>query len=141
MSIAVYILVGFRRFDVKSNEAAIKYFLLGSVASAIFLYGIAMSTGLQTLDLVPEQDGKARKKSWVAKLLRIPGPFAEIIGGGGMLILNDVPPLGLGPIDMIGSKLDSSLAIDGLYMAYSFMAGLGMLTILNYFDRPVDKTK
>jgi hypothetical protein len=100
-----------------------------------------MSTGLQTLDLVPEQDGKARKKSWVAKLLRIPGPFAEIIGGGGMLILNDVPPLGLGPIDMIGSKLDSSLAIDGLYMAYSFMAGLGMLTILNYFDRPVDKTK
>lgn len=45
MSIAVYVLVGFRRFDVKSNEAALKYFVLGSAASAILLFGIALIYG------------------------------------------------------------------------------------------------
>lgn len=45
MSIGVYVMVGFRRADVKSNEAAIKYFVLGSAASAILLYGIALIFG------------------------------------------------------------------------------------------------
>ncbi|MGE4232085.1 MAG: NADH-quinone oxidoreductase subunit N [Bacteriovoracia bacterium] len=45
MSIAVYVLVGFRRTDVRSNEAAVKYFILGSVASAILLYGVALVYG------------------------------------------------------------------------------------------------
>jgi len=45
MSIAVYVLVGFRRTDVRSNEAALKYFILGSAASAIFLFGIALLYG------------------------------------------------------------------------------------------------
>ncbi len=45
MSIGVYVLVGFRRADIKSNEAAIKYFVLGSAVSAILLMGIAMVYG------------------------------------------------------------------------------------------------
>lgn len=45
MSIAVYVLVGFRRADVKSNESALKYFILGSAASAVFLYGVALVYG------------------------------------------------------------------------------------------------
>ncbi|MBI3541646.1 MAG: NADH-quinone oxidoreductase subunit N, partial [Deltaproteobacteria bacterium] len=45
MSIGVYVLVGFRRTDVKSNEAALKYFVLGSAASAILLFGIALLYG------------------------------------------------------------------------------------------------
>jgi NADH-quinone oxidoreductase subunit N len=45
MSIAVYVLVGFKRVDVKSNEAALKYFILGSAASAVFLYGVALLYG------------------------------------------------------------------------------------------------
>ncbi len=45
MSLGVYVLVGFRRADVKSNEAAVKYFVLGSLASAILLYGIALLYG------------------------------------------------------------------------------------------------
>lgn len=45
MSLAVYILVGFRRADRKSNEAAIKYFVLGSAASAVLLYGSALIYG------------------------------------------------------------------------------------------------
>src|SRR5580692_3252667 len=44
-SISTYILAGFRRRAVKSNEASLKYFLLGSFATAFFLYGIAMVYG------------------------------------------------------------------------------------------------
>ena len=45
MSISVYVLVGFRRTDTRSNEAAMKYFLLGSAASAVLLYGVALLYG------------------------------------------------------------------------------------------------
>ena len=45
MSITVYCLVGFRRADRKSNEGALKYFILGSAASAIMLYGVALLYG------------------------------------------------------------------------------------------------
>jgi NADH-quinone oxidoreductase subunit N len=45
MSLCVYILVGFRRNDRKCNEAAMKYFILGSAASAVLLYGSALMYG------------------------------------------------------------------------------------------------
>ena len=46
MSIAVYVLTGIRRDQATSTEAAFKYFLLGSFASAFFLYGIAFLYGI-----------------------------------------------------------------------------------------------
>src|SRR5581483_7141061 len=39
LSIATYVLAGFRRTDVRSNESSLKYFILGSFASAFLLYG------------------------------------------------------------------------------------------------------
>jgi len=54
-SISSYVLAGYRRDSIKSSESAMKYFLLGSFATAFFLYGIAMvygvtgSTNLATL--------------------------------------------------------------------------------------------
>lgn len=45
LSIATYVMAGFRRSDLKSNESALKYFLLGSFSSAFFLYGIALIFG------------------------------------------------------------------------------------------------
>src|SRR5579862_5966150 len=44
-SISSYILCGFRRNAEKSAEASLKYFLLGSFATAFFLYGVAMIYG------------------------------------------------------------------------------------------------
>jgi NADH-quinone oxidoreductase subunit N len=41
-SIALYVLAGMARENIKSDEAAMKYFLLGSFASAIFVYGAAL---------------------------------------------------------------------------------------------------
>ncbi len=45
MSIPLYILAGFRKTDVRSNEAGMKYFLIGAFASGFFLYGIALLYG------------------------------------------------------------------------------------------------
>jgi NADH-quinone oxidoreductase subunit N len=42
-SIALYVMAGFTRDQERSDEAAMKYFLLGSFASAIFLYGVALA--------------------------------------------------------------------------------------------------
>jgi NADH-quinone oxidoreductase subunit N len=45
LSLALYILVGFARQRLTSEEAALKYFLLGAFASAFLLYGIALTYG------------------------------------------------------------------------------------------------
>ncbi len=45
-SIASYILAGYLRDDKRNNEAALKYFLLGSFATAFFLYGVALLYGV-----------------------------------------------------------------------------------------------
>ncbi len=44
-SISTYILAGFRRRAATSAESSIKYFLLGSFATAFFLYGVALMFG------------------------------------------------------------------------------------------------
>ena len=44
-SIATYILAGFRRRSAISSESSVKYFLLGSFATAFFLYGVALMFG------------------------------------------------------------------------------------------------
>ncbi|HJU51664.1 MAG TPA: NADH-quinone oxidoreductase subunit N [Acidimicrobiia bacterium] len=52
-SISLYVIAGFSRQEPRSEEAAIKYFLLGSFASAIFVYGVALVfAGTGSLDLL-----------------------------------------------------------------------------------------
>jgi NADH-quinone oxidoreductase subunit N len=54
-SIASYVLAGYLRDDKRANEASLKYFLLGSFATAFFLYGVAImygSTGSVRLDQI-----------------------------------------------------------------------------------------
>jgi NADH-quinone oxidoreductase subunit N len=45
LSIATYVMAGLRKADVRSNESALKYFILGSFASAFLLYGMALIYG------------------------------------------------------------------------------------------------
>jgi len=45
LSISLYIMAGSKRFDVRSNEAGFKYFLMGSFASGFLLFGIALIYG------------------------------------------------------------------------------------------------
>jgi NADH-quinone oxidoreductase subunit N len=44
-SISTYIMAGFRKSQASASESSIKYFLLGSFATAFFLYGIALAYG------------------------------------------------------------------------------------------------
>jgi NADH-quinone oxidoreductase subunit N len=56
-SIASYVLAGYLRDDKRANEAALKYFLLGSFATGFFLYGVALvygATGSVNLTVVRE---------------------------------------------------------------------------------------
>lgn len=52
MSLALYALVAFRRDDGKASEAAMKYFVLGAIASGLLLYGMSILYGLSgSIDL------------------------------------------------------------------------------------------
>jgi NAD(P)H-quinone oxidoreductase subunit 2 len=46
MSLSSYMLTGYMKRDPRSNEAALKYLLIGAVSSAVFLYGISLLYGL-----------------------------------------------------------------------------------------------
>ncbi|MBM3748487.1 MAG: NADH-quinone oxidoreductase subunit N, partial [Acidobacteria bacterium] len=67
-SIASYILAGYLRDDRRANEAAVKYFLLGSFATAFLLYGIALLYGV-TGSTVLEQIGQVLSRPVGGSLL------------------------------------------------------------------------
>ncbi|MBV9932898.1 MAG: NADH-quinone oxidoreductase subunit N [Actinobacteria bacterium] len=46
LSIPAYLLAGWRKRDLKSNEASLKYYLLGVLASAVMLYGMSLVFGV-----------------------------------------------------------------------------------------------
>ncbi len=79
LSIALYVLAGMNRSDDRSEESALKYFLLGSFASGFLLYGIAMLYGgsgsLNLGDMGP---------AWLAADSSIRGIM--VLGGALMLI-------------------------------------------------------
>ena len=41
-SICLYILAAYRKYDIKSSESGVKYFIIGSLASGILLYGLSL---------------------------------------------------------------------------------------------------
>jgi len=78
MSISLYILAGYRRDSDASNEAAMKYFLLGAFASSVLLYGIALVYGATGTTSLPR----------IGELLAGAGPFPEgLLFAGVALIL------------------------------------------------------
>ncbi|MFH1277666.1 MAG: NADH-quinone oxidoreductase subunit N [Candidatus Eisenbacteria bacterium] len=73
MSIPLYVLCGYRRGEDRSGEAALKYFVLGSFSSAIFLFGVALlfgATGSIDLAAMGEAD----------PLLAISGTLLVLVG-------------------------------------------------------------
>lgn len=70
-SIASYILAGYLRDDARNNESALKYFLLGSFATAFLLYGIAWIYGFTgTTNLVE-----------IRRVLEMPGAPSLLVTG------------------------------------------------------------
>jgi len=54
MSLALYVMIGMSHEEKLSKESALKYFILGSFASAIFLYGISFIFGTAGSTYIPE---------------------------------------------------------------------------------------
>ncbi len=55
MSLAIYALVGIKRRDLRSNEAAVKYFILGAMVAGFFLFGLSLlygTTGSMDMKLI-----------------------------------------------------------------------------------------
>ena len=57
-SLALYVLTAFAKRDLNSQEAAVKYFILGSTASAVMLYGMALLYGLAGTTQISLLSGK-----------------------------------------------------------------------------------
>ena len=89
MAISTYVLVGFLRTDRRSNEASLKYLLLGAFSSGIFAYGLSLlygltgSTNLATIAgsvgrIIDENKGHASPILIVALLATSVGLFFKI---------------------------------------------------------------
>lgn len=78
MSIAVYALAGFMRRDARSNEAALKYFLLGAFSTGFLLYGIAFTYGAT---------GSIKLEAIEAALSRPATDNAMLLTGAGLLLI------------------------------------------------------
>jgi len=70
-------MAGLRKGDLKSNEAALKYFILGSFASAFLLYGMGLVYGATGTTNIPEIASKVANPNFPALML---------IGGAMMMI-------------------------------------------------------
>jgi len=77
LSIATYVMAGLRKSDLKSNESAMKYFILGSFASAFLLYGMALIYGATGATNIEQIAAKVADPNFPALLLI----------GGAMLII------------------------------------------------------
>lgn len=77
LSIATYVMAGLRRTDLKSNESAMKYFILGSFASAFLLYGMALVYGATGSTNVTE----------IAAAIAAPNFPALLLIGGALMIV------------------------------------------------------
>jgi NADH-quinone oxidoreductase subunit N len=80
LSIATYVMAGLRKTDLKSNEASMKYFILGSLASAFLLYGMALVYGATGSTNITEIAAKMAEPNFPA--LMFVGSAMLIVGFG-----------------------------------------------------------
>jgi len=84
LSISTYVLAGFRRTDVRSNESSLKYFILGSFASAFLLYGIALIYGATATG--PDSPGTTNIAAIAARANQSMYPPLLLAGAAMMLV-------------------------------------------------------
>ncbi|PYV22868.1 MAG: NADH-quinone oxidoreductase subunit N, partial [Acidobacteria bacterium] len=84
MALCEYVLTGFLRGNRRSNEAAVKFFLLGAFSSGLLLYGmsllygIAGSTRLRDIAAGLSERPSSDPLSWVAMITLLAGLFFKI---------------------------------------------------------------
>ena len=83
LSIATYVMAGFRRHDLRSNESSLKYFILGSFSSAFLLYGIALVYGATAHEVAaqPQVSGALAQRVVVAGTTNISAIAERVYDG------------------------------------------------------------
>jgi NADH-quinone oxidoreductase subunit N len=79
LSVPAYMLAGWRKRDLKSNEASLKYYLLGVLATGVMLYGMSLIFGATGTTLLTGINQKLHVASDVEPLVTL-GIFFVIIG-------------------------------------------------------------
>jgi NADH-quinone oxidoreductase subunit N len=82
VSLPLYVLAGIRRGDMKSNEASLKYFLLGAFATGFLLYGMTMIYGGTGSTNLLEIAASIKSSNGVTNPLMILGVVLLVIGFG-----------------------------------------------------------
>src|SRR5687767_6178535 len=77
LSLSTYVMAGLRKTDLRSNESAMKYFILGSFSSAFLLYGMALVYGATGTTNITE----------IAAAIANPNFPALLLVGGAMMIV------------------------------------------------------
>lgn len=86
LSVALYVLAGFARTDQRSEEAALKYFLLGAFAAGFLLYGIALIYGGAGMGQ-PGSGGTTNLTAIAAMLSGIGTPNFMLMAGIALLLV------------------------------------------------------
>jgi len=128
MSLPTYVLVGIRRTDRESTEAALKYFLFGSFASVLFVFGIALLYG---------QFGTIRISTLAQMVGAIHGDAVAnpilLLGGMALLTVAAAFKVGVVPFHMWVPDVyqGAPASITGFMGAAIKMAGFGL--VLRFF--------
>jgi NADH-quinone oxidoreductase subunit N len=78
LSIATYVLAGFRRTDLRANESSLKYFVLGSFSSAFLLYGIAITYGATAIVLTDSAGVVLGAKAGTTNIAEIASRLSQV---------------------------------------------------------------
>src|SRR5439155_12801970 len=84
MALCEYVLTGFLRGNRRSNEAAVKFFLLGAFSSGLLLYGMSLLYGIGGSTKLAEIAAELSRRpstdalSWVAMITLLAGLFFKI---------------------------------------------------------------
>lgn len=78
MSVSLYVLAGFNRANIRSNEAGLKYFLLGAFSTGFLLYGMALTYGAT---------GSTRILKIAEQVAQMTSPATNIMLLAGMLLM------------------------------------------------------
>src|SRR5918911_5128417 len=85
LSIATYVMAGFRRTDLRSNESSLKYFILGSFSSAFLLYGIALIYGATATGM--NQPGTTNINEIAARVSADTPIYSSLLVAGSAMLL------------------------------------------------------
>lgn len=82
LSIPLYVMSGFRRPDVRSEESAMKYFLLGAFSSGFLIYGIALTYGATGTTNLTEIFARIQSGEFQSVFLLLMGTGLILVGLG-----------------------------------------------------------